>query len=115
MSYRLAFDTDGPTRVAWVLTDDDVAMGLKVDEKRRLWILGRWFRDPKATPAEDLVAFIHDRAAELDAAGFNVRRWWHLWTCWECMAPPLLPCRNQRTREPMQGCHRGRKPRGLRP
>jgi hypothetical protein len=113
--YRLAFDAEDGTRVAWVLTDTDVVMGLKVDEKRRLWILGRWFADEAHTPDEDLAEFLHDHATELDVQGFNVRRWWHLWACQECAAPPLLPCRSHRTGKAMGRCHRGRKPRGARP
>lgn len=98
-------------RQAWVFSGVNTVVGLRVDAERRRWM---WARED-AAEIEGLVDFIHDRAGELGAAGFNVRRWWHLWRCWECGALPLDPCRHATKGTPIATCHKGRKPRGLRP
>ena len=116
MSYRLDVDNDGERR-CWVTGQIDgrvhVLFGLRIAEDRSLWYMRGLHDEAAADPA--LATWIHDHAADFDAAGFNIRRWWHLWQCWDCMAPPLLPCRHHRTGEPISGCHRGRRPRGVRP
>lgn len=119
MTYRLDVEhADGEHR-AFVVEDDDgrlrVPLLLRVAADRSLWIQAGWLTDESKAPGPELAEWIHDHAADFDAAGFNVRRWWHLWQCWDCMAPPLLSCRHHRTGEPLKRCHRGRRPRGARP
>lgn len=109
--FRLTVSSsDGVGRV-WVFHGADAVVGLRVDTKKRRWI---WTKED-AAGIEGLVDFIHDQAGRLDEAGFNVRRWWHLWRCWDCGALPLDSCRHAVKGTPNRYCHRGRKPRGTRP
>lgn len=101
---------DGVRR-AWIFHGDEGVVGLRIDTKKQRWI---WSKQD-ATEIPGLVDFIHDQARALDEAGFNVRRWWHLWRCWDCGAAPLDSCLHAVKHTRLVRCHRGRKPRGERP
>lgn len=119
MSYRLDVDVSDGERRAWVVGEVEgrlhVLFGLRIGADRSRWYMSRGWQRGTEAPDPEVAVWAHDHAADFDAAGFDLRRWWHLWQCWDCMAPPLLPCRHHRTGEPISGCHRGRRPRGVRP
>lgn len=113
--FALSFEAEPGCRTAYVLTWPacEVVLGLQV-KGRDLWLLGTWFGADGELPPEGLADWLHAQAERLYRDGFNLRRWWHLWPCWDCGAPRLAPCRAARTGRPMIRCHRGRNPRRAR-
>lgn len=102
------------TRQLWVYDQDHgYVLGLRV-EKGRLYIGATWLWDGGEVPPEDLAPWLHAHQDRFAQAGFNLRRWWHLWACRDCGAPPLGRCRNHRTGKPIKYGHKGRNPRRAR-
>lgn len=120
MSYVLVVDRNlRDSTIAWIMeADGSGRCALALERRREKRGLVRYFLSPwlpyhgEDPPPGDLLPWLHAHARELAEAGFDLRRWWHLWPCRDCGSVPLAPCRSLGRRPArMVYAHRGRKPR----